>query len=198
MHKPKYRQFLSESLMIVLSVLIALFANECRNTVIENRETKNMLANIRLEIVENKGALGKEMDRHKLIMNNIDSIFHVDGNYEALWENGQFNSKEIAPSGFFQEIIRDVAWEVAVQNNITSRVDFSTATVLYEAYTHQRFVLQSVNEMLNILYQREMYDKEKLNETVNLLRITVREFRGRERKLLILYENALEQLSINK
>ncbi len=181
--------------MIVFSVLLALMLNEVRNSWIENRQTRQLLANVREEISRNQQIVQKLVTYHQQVVASVDAAIENDSIRGQLIGNRGFNFFMLAPKGIIPDKINATSWEIALNSNIALRTDFKTTVLLTELYDQQKLVKDAVNALIVIVESREVHKKENLPETLILLRISMNELQGRESSLLSYYKQGLQAVA---
>src|ERR1700749_3869641 len=68
-----WKEYLGESALIIFSVLLALFLTEYFSNLHEKNQTKELLNNIKEELVKNKKAEQEQYTYEKQVLKNIDS-----------------------------------------------------------------------------------------------------------------------------
>ncbi len=189
------RKVLIDSILIIFSVLLALFIDEWRTAYNEDAETKKMLENIELEIIENQKFVKRAIAYQESVLQKGTRIVEQDSIYEKMYsEDYGFSIREIAPNGISQGKIYDIAWSVAKDNQITNRISLEKAQILYRVYEQHKTVREAIQDIIEVLTDRESLRKEHLRETVILYMSTTAEFAGRLKYLDNLYTTALEEL----
>ncbi len=186
--------FVSESLLIILSVLFALFINEWRNTYKYNQRTKSIINNVKKEITHNKIYVEKLSKYHQSIIDNIRDVIKKDSIEAVFFPSTRFNLYGVAPNGIIQGYIDEIAWLVAKQENITNRIEFEQSRALYRAYDQQAAVKKTIETIIDILVQRELQRKELLHESITIFAMEINELIGQEKMLIIRYNEVLETL----
>ena len=191
----EFRKFFSESILIIFSVLFALFINKCQSDSQEASRTDTILLNIRKEMEQNQIATKNLIDYHGSVLTKLkkapsDSLEHIffRGNRFLIYDNN------IAPLGVTQEVFKDIAWQAAKQENISSRISFERAQPLFEVYHQQENVSTTIYKLLDILESRETYRKELIVETIALMQTLFEEMKAQEEQLLAKYKIALKQI----
>jgi len=190
----KSKKLLTDSALIIFSVLFALFINECRNGTVERTKTKKMLANIEVEVLNNQEILKELRTYHIDVLDNIKKAYEQDSVENVFFPGNVFILHKVADDGIIQETLTDIAWEIGKQNNISSRIDFDKSLLLYEAYEQQRVVNETIDRIINLISNREIMRKELLDESIIVLARLFNELTGQEGVLLKDYENALKIL----
>lgn len=193
--KRKIPKFLFDALLIVISVLFALFINEWRSNINKNNETEVILNNIELELKNNLESAKRLRKYHKKIRDNIYKAYESDSLESTFFDEQVFSIYKVAPNGLLQEDFGNIAWEVARQENISSRIDFKTSRLLFKAYDQQESVLSTLSELLSLFDERETQRIEHLEESVTIFGRHLMEAVGQEQNMIIYYERALKQLS---
>lgn len=87
--------------------------------------------------------------------------------------NGVLNLKVIAPEGVLCRDLNEVAWEVAKQNNIFSKLDLSTYRLLTNVYDNRQRITKSEGEIAKVLESWESRRPENLKTTLILLKDSI-------------------------
>src|SRR5208283_4883073 len=110
--------------------------------------------------------------------------------------NGALNLKIIAPEGVLCRDLDDVAWEVAKQNNIFTKLDLSTYRLLTTIYDNQERIVKSESEIARVLESWESRKPENLRTTLILVKENYLGWAvDRAPGLLKRYQEAIEKLS---
>lgn len=165
-----WKEYLGESLLIIFSVLLALFTTEYINKTHEKENTKTILASIVNELKHNKGALLEMQEYNLKVLANIDSLLANKNSQTALVANDEFNLKLIAPEGVLYRYLDDQAWTVAKNNNIMTKIDVHSASVLSKVYEDQGRIGKVEDEVAKIILGRESRDPMKVRATLILIR----------------------------
>lgn len=190
----KSKKLVVDSTLIIFSVLFALFINECRSSAVERGKTEKMLKNIKIEIQNNHTILKDLKEYHSNVFKNIQTAYEQDSLESTFFPGNFFIINKVADNGIIQQTLTDIAWEIGKQNNISSRIEFESSLVLYEAYDQQKVVNETIDLLVSHLSTREILRKELLGESVFMIGREFNELIGQEGVLLRDYENALEIL----
>src|SRR4051812_7989916 len=152
-----WKEYLGESLLIIFSVILALGLTEVINNINEERRIKEVLHQLREELIENKKAEEIQLAYHQQVLKNIDSALHNPSfAQKVIKANGELNlSGTLAPHGVLRRDLNDVAWQVAKQNNIFSKIDLSTYSLLTDIYANQQRITNSELEIGHVLLSFE-------------------------------------------
>jgi hypothetical protein len=191
-----WKEYFGESLLIVFSVVFALVLTEAFNKLHEERHTKEVLHQLREELIENKKNEEDQYKYHLQVLKNIDSALHNAAFAQKFITNGEINLKPIAPDGLLRHDLNDVAWQVAKQNNIFSKMDLSTYGLLTDIYNNQDRITKSEEEIAKALLSFESRKPENLRITLILMRDNYHGWAvDRAPGLLNLYQRAIDKLS---
>lgn len=192
------RRYLYEGALIVLSVLLALFLNEVRNSWQESQRTREIIENLRNELTKNKATVKEHYNYITTVLHNVDSAQTSDSYRSELFKDDIFLFGGIASDGVFNYgFIDEVAWEIARNNNIYSKIDFETVSLLTEIYRQQAFVNKGYEDVWEVVKTRESLDPEKSLETLNLISLAYRGYSyDRMPQLIRFYDEALEKLGV--
>ncbi|MFS4466981.1 hypothetical protein [Maribacter sp. 2210JD10-5] len=193
-NRTRIGKLLSESALIVFSVLLALFISEWRNDYNENKQTQVIIKNIREEISENQKFLETYIPYHEQVKKRINQAYVQDSLETTFFSDKSFDISNVAPNGILQDRLNNIVWTVAKADKITNRIPLQESKILYEIYDQQNTVNKTVERIIAFLSSREIHRKESLDESVIVLRTLFNELVGQEKYLNYQYENALKEL----
>ena len=78
--------------------------------------------------------------------------------------------KPIVPEGVLFRDLNDFAWQIAKQNNVFSKIDFSTYSLLTDIYDNQQRIAKSEDEIGKLLLSWESRKPENWKTTLVLMR----------------------------
>jgi len=193
-----WKEYAGESLMIIFSVLLALILTEIFNKIHENKQTREIIAALRQEIMDNKSKEEQQYLYHLQVLKNIDSALANPGFAQRFIHDGEINNhlEPIADSGVVSKDLNDVAWQVAKQANIFSKIDFSTYSLLTDIYNNQERITKSEDEIAKVFLSWESRKPENLRLTLILMRDNYHGWAvDRAPLLLTLYQQAIDKLN---
>ena len=189
-----FRPLLWESFLIFLSILLALFINEWRNTHNEQKRTDQIVERIEQEVASNQVFLGKMLSYHQEVFESINEALLGDSLEQAFFGQGYFNILDIAPNGIIQGNFKDVAWEVAKQDRITNRIPPELSEAIAATYLQQESVVETIDRLIGMISSREVQRRALLEESVIVLGIEFHELVSQEESLATYYSGLLEHL----
>ncbi len=165
-----WKEYLGESVLIIFSVILALFLSEYFNKLHDRQNTTKMLENIRDELIHNKQAIGEMQVYNLSLLANIDSALGSHKLQSEIVSNGDFNLKVFAPQGVLYRYLDDVAWTIAKSNNISSKVGIETIALITRVYINQEKMMQIEGNVAKIIFDRASRDPMLVSTTLKLIR----------------------------
>ncbi len=191
-----WKEYFGESLLIIFSVILALGLTEVINNLNEEKRTKEVLHQLREELIENKKAEQEQYAYHLQVLKNIDSALRYPAFAQQFINNGEIHSKPIFPEGLLRHDLNDVAWQVAKQSNIFSKIDLGTYSLLTDIYNNQEHITKSEEEIARVLLSYESRRPENLKIALILMRDNYHGWAvDRAPNLLHLYQRAIDKLA---
>lgn len=164
------KEYLGESVLIIFSVLLALGLTEYFNNLHEQKNTRELLQNIKTELIRNKQAAHDQYVYEKGILNRIDSAFKTPTFQQKIVTNDEFHLNYLAPLGVVNRDLSSVAWEVAKSNNITTKANFDLISKLTDIYANQARIDKLEEKVANVLLSPESRKAANIHQTLILLR----------------------------
>ncbi|MCE2496827.1 MAG: hypothetical protein J4F31_09675 [Flavobacteriales bacterium] len=190
----RFRGILGESAVIVFSVLLALFANEWRSNVNERRATDVILNNILFELRENHDIAFKAHEYHLSVLDTLQRLY-VELAEDSLFNGFYFNDFKLMPQGVMQKGLNDIAWTVAKEERLATRVPFESSKKLYDAYRQQESVNRTLNRISDLTFDRRTHTEEATIRNIVMLTLLFSELTSQEAELLYRYELAIAELN---
>jgi len=190
-----FKEYVGEALLIVFSVLLALGVTELINSWHEKQEAKEILHQLREEIIHNKESEEIQYTYHLSVLHNIDSALHNDVFAAQVIDSGEFHLSLIAPEGVLRRDLDDVMWQIAKQRNIFSHIDLKEYSLLARIYDHQQKITNSEEKIGAVLLSWESRKPENRRETFILMRDNYKGWAvDRAPGLISLYQKAIDVL----
>lgn len=165
-----WKEYSADSLLIVFSVLLALFLTEGVNKLHQRRNTKDLLRNVASELRNNKKAI-LEMQKYNLkVLSKIDSALTSKIIQDSLISNDEFHLNIIAPAGVLFRYMEDDAWTIAKSNNIMSRIDIESISILTRIYKDLERIMKVEDEVAKVVFDRTSRDPRQVHATLVLIR----------------------------
>ena len=150
-----WKEYLGESLLIIFSVLFALLLTEIFNNIHEKQHTREILNAVRKELIDNMQKEQEQYQYHLQVLKNIDSALANPAFQHQFINNGIINLDTIAPHGVTIRDLNDIAWQVAKQDNIFSKIDLADYGLLTDIYDQQARITKVEELIGNLLLSRE-------------------------------------------
>ncbi|CAN5235507.1 hypothetical protein BH09BAC6_BH09BAC6_03290 [soil metagenome] len=164
------KEYLGESALIIFSVLLALFLTEYINTQHEKSQTRDLLNNVKNELVKNKQAEEEQYIYHRDVLKRIDSALNSPALQQKILSNGEFHLKYLVPHGILYHDLSKVAWQVAQAHNITLKIDFKLVAKLTDIYDNQARIEKLEDSLAGVLFTYSSRDSRNIHETLILIR----------------------------
>lgn len=181
-HKPKtnhpivvverdWKEYIGECFLIIFSVVLALAVTELINNINEKKKTNEILHQLKDELIVNKKNEEEQYQYHLQVIKNITTAINNPAlAKQFINDSGKISLDVIAPDGVLRHDLVDVAWQIAKQNNIISKIDIDTYIMLNDIYNNQQRITSSEDKIALILLSFESRKPENLMRTLYLLR----------------------------
>lgn len=186
----------AESLLIVLSVLLALFLNATWSSRQEAVETRRLLESVRAEIESNRAIVAGWIERHERIAIRVRDLRTRPPEVEPLVVAHQLRLDRVFGESLLDSMVRRTAWDTAQTSGLVRNFDLELAQSLTDVYGLQEIgPLRTLERITELVFERRSHQEEHLPETLVLLGMLFDELRGQERLLLESYDEALARLA---
>jgi hypothetical protein len=190
-----WKEYAGESFLIIFSVLLALFLTEYITKLHDKKETKELLNNIKEELINNKKAEQDQYAYQKQVLKNIDSALNSKAFQQKIVSNDEFHLNYIAPEGVVNRDLSTVAWEIGKSHNIASKTSFELMSKLTDIYNHQARIDKLEEKVGGVLLSRESRNPENVRTTLILMRDNYKGWAfDRAPALIAKYEDAIKML----
>jgi len=165
-----WKEYLGESLLIIFSVVLALILTEVISKIHEHQETKQLLHDVREELTQNKIKTQEQFDYEMKVLGNIDSALKNPSFAKQIVSDGEFHLQLIAPNGVLYRYLYDVAWQVAKERGISSKISLKDLAALTHIYAEQEHIKKVEEEIARIFFDRQSRSPANIRETLVLIR----------------------------
>lgn len=196
--KSNIKNYFGEGLLIVFSVLFALFINKT----FEDYKTRQKVAIAKESIVnelrDNQVIIQHWKRRHIEIRDRITDV--IEGANDSLkTELKKYNYLNLGlltdNKSLIDAILLNTAWESAKTTGIISEFDYKTIQKLTQVYTMQEIMTdKTLMKILDYYFNTESHDIENIDKTLVQFQLRFWELTGQEELLSMLYEEALIKL----
>jgi hypothetical protein len=204
-HKPEvyilrdWKEYLGESFLIMFSVILALVLTEYFNKLHEKKDTKELLNNIKEELIKNKKAEEDQYLYQKQVLKNIDSALNSKAFQQKIISNDEFHLEYIAPEGVVNRDLSTVAWEIGKSHNIASKTNFELMSKLTDIYNNQARIDKLEDKVGGVFLSRESRNPENVRTTLMLMRDNYKGWAfDRAPSLIAKYDDAIKMIDEGK
>ncbi|MCE7993340.1 MAG: hypothetical protein HEP71_15245 [Roseivirga sp.] len=190
MKKPELKRLTREGLMIVFSVLFALFISQLVDDNKTRRQKDQALDHIFKELETNKGTLERWIAKHGKIESDISRMIEDpnDSMRLVLTQSPRLDFGVIT-STFIDALLGDTAWEAAKSTQIISEFDFNLVEDLTRIYGLQKIIMNNtVEKFSDVYFDRASHEPANLESTLIQLQLVMNEIVGQEGTLIYLLE----------
>ena len=185
----RHSKLVSESFLIVFSVLLALFLNQVRETIKENRECDEALVSILTEVDSNYSAIENMYQLHSNILRRTDSILAIPSFEDSLFYNNRLNFDETLVDGkFLQEFITDASWYSSQNTGVLKPLSLQYKVQLQKLYGSHKYIDKSLDFVNNFFFKESIYIKNSAKQNMLQWRNMVKMLVNQERYLLRFYD----------
>lgn len=181
---PVLKGLVTQSLLIVCSVLFALFLNGIWE---QQKVTTNLATayhNIRLEVESNRDALAAASQYRSKSIAAIDSLLQKNSRDISTAEFTEILS-QIVPKGPDLPDLQSAAWDAFHSTGLMTHLKFDDAYPLTKLYKLQKEgVEHSRMELAKFLVQSERFEKQQNAANLNMLQHSLTELHEQEKHLL--------------
>jgi hypothetical protein len=191
------KKYLAEGLLIVFSVLFALFINKLFDDYKTNQKKVIAIESIQKELYRNSGILDNWKKQHIEIRNAITAI--VEGKNDSikneLLKYDYLNLGVITKNeNLIDAILTNTAWESAKSTGIISEFDFETTQKLTLVYSMQDELMnRTVAKILDYYFDSNSHDLKNIDQILIQFQLRFWELTGQEELMTGLYQEAIEQ-----
>lgn len=180
------RSALFEATFVVLGVVLALAANEWRQSAARAERAERALAGIVDELRTNREAVESALGYHQGLTVTIRELAAGSGTPDA----STFSRGFVAPAPVYA-----TAWQSAAATGVLEDLDFGVVLDLSRLYAHQERYEVQARGVSSIIYG-ELYRGGTRAVVANYRNLAslIRSFAYRERELLDLYDRTLAEL----
>jgi hypothetical protein len=191
-----WKEYLGESLLIIFSVVLALVLTEWVNKTNERKQTREIVNQVKEELIHNKNEEIKQYHYHQQVLRTIDSALSNPEFANRIMHDNEFHLERIAPKGILYGDLEDVAWQLAKSHNLSSTLDIPALTLLTSIYNDQQRIIKVEDEIGKLLLGPDSRKAENLRLTLILIRDNYRGWATyRVPDLLKKYDNAIAILN---
>ena len=166
------REYAGESMLIIFSVLLALVLTEYINNLHEKSQTRELMENIKNELIKNKKVEEAQYAYQKAVLKRIDSAINDPALQHKIISNGEFHYEYIFSGnhGVLYGDLSKVAWDVAKSQNIFPKIDIKLVDQLTSIYDDQERIGKLEDKIGGIFLSYESRNENNARQTLILMR----------------------------
>lgn len=164
-----WKDYLVECLLIVFSVALALGLTEYFDNLHDKNKQHEILHQLKDELTANKNDAQDQYNYHLQVFKLIDSAKNYPAFAKKFLDSGKIHLRIIMPLGATRHDLKDVAWQLAKQNDVISKIDYDTYSLLESTYSNQEKILNLEPSLEKILISYDSRKPENLQTTLTLI-----------------------------
>lgn len=182
-HLPKkWSYLLAEALLIVFSVLFALFVNNEYQEYGLGLKKERALKSIEREIRDNGELLEDWLDRHQRIQGKLSVLMASDSLLDQLFRSKDINRYLFSDgSNLYNKPLSSTTWESCITTGIVSEFDIETVKQLTNIYNSQQDVTTKIiDKITEVIFGASYDNRETLGKTLQQLAFLLAELLSQE------------------
>lgn len=199
MKNSAYKKYIVEGVLIVFSVLFALFINKMFDDYKTRQKKAIAIESIHKELKKNAAILVNWKAKHIPIRNRITDV--LEGRNDSL--RSELLQYEFLNLGLLTNneslidaILTDTAWESAKSTGIISEFDFDTTQKLTHVYSMQEVLTEkTIIKILDYYFDTGAHNMEEIDQILIQFQLRFWELIGQEELLTTLYQEAIDELN---
>ncbi|HZL10494.1 MAG TPA: hypothetical protein VFC65_10880 [Prolixibacteraceae bacterium] len=197
MNKMNFKKYLGEGLLIVFSVLFALFINKTYEDARTNRYKNNAIKQIKAELLDNQKILIDWMADHNAILENLKNLIESkNDSIQLLAKNKRYLPIQVILNNknLMDKPLSNSAWSSAQSIGIISEFDFKTLQRISETYELQQLIMETSIEKIAERLFLKSHDIENTKDILIELGLRFQNLQGQEYRLKQLYKETIKIL----
>lgn len=190
--KENLTRYALEAILIVFSVLLALFLDSVLEDRREARIIDELTSHIADEMKSNLAIVDEWLPYHRTVIGEIDRYLASDELLQSLLISDGIDYGRLMEKGLIQDFYSNSSWQLAQQSEITSRIEFDVSYAISQAYLSQQNVNRTVRRFSDFFFARQTHDPEQLVTSLRILRNLLQELAGQQDVLQYNYREALK------
>jgi hypothetical protein len=185
-----------EAILIVFSVLLALFLDSVIQDRREARTVDELVSHIAGEMRSNLAIVDEWLPYHRSMVDEIDRYLESDELQVSLLTADGIDYGRLMERGLIQDFYSISSWQLAQQSEATSGIDFEVASKISRAYLSQQNVNLTIQRFSDFFFDRQAHDPDQLANSLRILRNLLQELSGQQSVLQYHYRVALEAVDL--
>ena len=190
--KENLTRYALEAILIVFSVLLALFLDSVLEDRREARIIDELTSHIADEMKSNLAIVDEWLPYHRTVIGEIDRYLASDELLQSLLTSDGIDYGRLMEKGLIQDFYSNSSWQLAQQSEITSRIEFDVSYAISQAYLSQQNVNLTLERFSDFVFERQTQDPEQLVTSLRILRNLLQELADQQGVLQHNYREALK------
>jgi len=196
--KPNRNKYFGEGLLIVFSVLFALFINKMFDDLQIKKKKNIAIDSIAGELYRNEAILKNWKKKHIEVRDRISKM--IEGENDSLkTELRKYNFLNMGVltdnESLFDALLTNTAWESAKATGIISEFDFETTQKLTHVYSLQDVITnRTITKIVDYYFDPNSHKLENLESILIQFQLRFWELTGQEDLMSNFYKEAIEHL----
>lgn len=192
------KKYLVEGILIVFSVLFALFINKLFDDYKTNKKKTVAIESIQKELYRNSAILDNWKVQHIEIRNRITEI--IEGRDDSLKTEllkYEFLNLGVLTNNqsLIDAILTNTAWESAKSTGIISEFDFETTQKLTHVYSMQEVLTdRTIAKILDYYFDTNAHNMDNIDQILIQFQLRFWELTGQEELITNLYNEAISHI----
>ena len=189
-----FSRYTLEAILIVFSVLLALFLDSTLEDRREARNINELIGHVADEMQSNLAIVDEWLPYHRSVIEEIDRYLASGELRQSLLTADGIDYARLMERGLIQDFYSSSSWQLVQQSEITSRIDFELTHAISQAYLSQQNVNLTLQRFPDFVLDRATYDPDQLVVSLRILRNLLQELSGQQSVLQHNYREALRTL----
>ena len=189
-----FSRYALEAILIVFSVLLALFLDSTLEDRREARNINELIGHVADEMQSNLAIVDEWLPYHRSVIEEIDRYLASGELRQSLLTADGIDYARLMERGLIQDFYSSSSWQLVQQSEITSRIDFELTYAISQAYLSQQNVNLTLQRFPDFVLDRATYDPDQLVVSLRILRNLLQELSGQQSVLQHNYREALRTL----
>ena len=194
--KKEFARYTLEAVLIVFSVLLALYLDNVFEDRRESRTIHELVSHIADEMSSNLATVDEWLPYHRSVIDEIDRYLASDELQQSLRTADGIDYGRLMERGLIQDFYSTSSWQIAQQSEMTSRIEFDVTYAVSKAYLSQQYVDVTLGRFSDFVFERQTHDPEQLVNSLRILRNLLQELAGQEYVLQKNYQEALQAVEL--
>lgn len=192
--RENYSRYALDAILIVFSVLLALFLDSTLEDRREARNINELIGHVADEMQSNLAIVDEWLPYHRSVIDEIDRYLASNKLRQSLLTANGIDFGRLMERGLIQDFYSSSSWQLIQQSEITSRIDFELTYAISQAYLSQQNVNLTLQRFPDFVLDRATYDPDQLVVSLRILRNLLQELSGQQSVLQHNYREALRTL----